>query len=71
MTYKIHKKFAIDRSLFFKTAFTGNFIEAEKQSIDLNDVVHEIFDIFVQWLCISEIHKQGGKLPRGDWLIKL
>jgi hypothetical protein len=54
-----------------RTAFTGNFIEAETQSIDLDDVEPEVFDIFVQWLYTSELHKHGSNLPRGDLLIKL
>ncbi len=70
-TYKVHKKFLIDRSQFFKVALTGHFIEAEMQSIDLEDIDHQVFDVFVQWVYTSDIQKQGGKLPRGDLLIKL
>ena len=69
-TYKIHKKLTIGHSPVFRTAFTGNF-EAETQSIDLEDIDNEVFDIFVQWLYTSRLRKQDRKLPRGNLLIKL
>jgi len=51
----VHKSFITFYSPFFKAAFDGPFEEGTRQTIQLEDVEAEPFEIFVQWLYSQNI----------------
>ncbi|KAF8852846.1 hypothetical protein BDZ45DRAFT_558213, partial [Acephala macrosclerotiorum] len=48
--FNVLKSLICHHSPFFKAAFTGSFVEAQEQSMDLEDVEVPIFTLFVDWL---------------------
>ncbi|CAO2658845.1 Nn.00g065680.m01.CDS01 [Neocucurbitaria sp. VM-36] len=63
--YYIHKALLTHHSEYFAKALRGPWKEAEEQTVRLEDVDCETFDIFVDWL-------YTGKLPEedSDWIAK-
>lgn len=45
--FNVLKSLICHHSPFFKAAFTGSFLEAKEQSMDLDDVEARIFTLFV------------------------
>ena len=49
-TWHLHRALLTNRSLFFRAALSGNFLESSTNTVNLPDEDSEIFEIFVQWL---------------------
>lgn len=56
-TYTLAKLLLCHQSSYFRAVFTGGFKEEHEQTLDLDDVDPEIFNMVVQWLYTETLYE--------------
>ncbi|KAF4627803.1 hypothetical protein G7Y89_g10347 [Cudoniella acicularis] len=60
-TIPIHKNFICYYSLYFEAALNNNFVEGQTQEVQLDDVDHEVFNLFVTWIYGQKIRSSESE----------
>jgi hypothetical protein len=63
--FMVHKQLLTERSLFFKKALSGNWIEAKERKVKLPEDDHEAFHVYVNLLYTDQISPVPASQP-GD-----
>ncbi|KAF2121960.1 hypothetical protein BDV96DRAFT_618446 [Lophiotrema nucula] len=54
--FLIHTQLLVEQSPYFRAALTGSFLESNAKSIELDDVLVDVFELCVGWLYTGSIH---------------
>lgn len=60
-TFPIHKEFLCHYSAYFRAAFKSNFKEGQTQTVELEDIIPDVFGTFADWIYTQQIKAHISK----------